>query len=165
MGFANVWLNASLPTLHGTPEGRPSSQTTELAGILAAVSVPPLQEDVAVCTDSLSSLQLLTAMQRTDFPQEIRTHANFNTLALIVQAINKRSEEGGRTTLMKVTAHSGNPLNEWADEEALQAFSKAPQLEQGCPSTQFDCLYQLPQGQGPTFHTVWDTRIERYATQ
>jgi len=118
-----------------------------------------------VCTDSLSSLQLLTAMQRTDFPQEIRTHANFNTLALIVQTINKRSEEGGRTTLMKVTAHSGNPLNEWADEEALQAFSKAPQLEQGCPSTQFDCLYQLPQGQGPTFHTVWGTRIKRYATQ
>ena len=29
MGSANVWLNVSLPTLHGTSEGQPSSQTTE----------------------------------------------------------------------------------------------------------------------------------------
>jgi ribonuclease HI len=165
MGYANVWLNASLPTSHGTPEGRPSSQTTELTGILADVSAPPQQEDVAVCTDSLSSLQLLTAMQRADFPQEIRTHANFNTLALIAQVINQRSESGGRTTLMKVTAHSGNPLNEWADEEATQAFSKAPQYEQCVPSTQFDCQYLLPRGHGPPFHIVWGTRTKRYATQ
>jgi len=165
LGFANVWLNESLPTSYGTSEGMPSSQKVELAGILAAVSAPPLHEDVAVCTDSLSSLQLLNAMQRADFPLEIRTHINFKTLVHIVQAINQRSEAGGHTTLMKVAAHSGNSLNEWADAEASQAFSKAPQLEHCDSSTQFDCQYLLPQGQGPPFPVVWGTRIKRYASQ
>ena len=74
MGFLNVWLDGSLPTTHRSPKGRPSSQTTELAGILAAISALPRQDNVAVCTDSLSSPQILTAMQREDFPLEIRTH-------------------------------------------------------------------------------------------
>ena len=165
MGYSNVWLDASLPTSYGAPEGRPSSQTSELAGILAAVSAPPIQEDVAVCTDSLSSLQMLVAMQREDFPMEIRTHPNFTTLSRIIQQVIQRAASGANTIIMKVTAHCGNPLNEWADEAAMVAFDKAENVVEHCLPNQFECLYQLPHGKGPPGHTQWSARIKRYSLQ
>jgi hypothetical protein len=103
-------------------------------------------------------------MQREEFPLAIRTHPNFDTLARIVEIVNERASAGAHTTLMKVAAHSGNPLNEWANEEAILAFNKVTHVDHRVLHP-FECHYLLPQDKGPSHHIPWGIRIRRYAIQ
>ena len=77
-------------------------------------------------TDSQASLLMLRGMQREDFPVFLHRRAEKRLLERVVHAINRRAEAGAQTFLRKVKAHSGEPLNTWADKLATAAADVDP---------------------------------------
>ena len=73
--------------------------------------------DIPRATDSLSAIVLLRSMQRKDLPLWVYRHTARQLLQHTAhwQLINRRVELGRNTRLIKVRAHSGEPLNEAAD--------------------------------------------------
>jgi len=163
MGHSVVWLNESLPVIRQNFEGQPSTILPELEAIRAALTSSPGTEDVVILTDSLGSLQNLRALQRRDFHLSIRTHPNSEIFRDIVTIINSRAASGAHTTIAKITAHRGNPLNEWANQEAgLAATADDSRTSDRHP---YNCHYLLPENIGPKHYIKWGPRLKRYGTQ
>ena len=69
---------------------------------------------------------LLRSMQRRDLPLWLYRHPARQLLQHTAQLINRRAELGPITRLIKVRAHSGEPLNEAADALAAAAAELNP---------------------------------------
>ena len=163
MGQAVVWLNEELPTSRKRTEGQPSTSTPELEAIRDALKAAPRTENLVILTDSLSSLQNLTALQRQDFALNVRTDKNRPIFLDIVALVNARAANYAHTTFAKVTAHRGNPLNEWANQEASQAVEATEPGMVILPP--YECHYLLPEHIGPKHHIPWSSRVKKLANQ
>ena len=86
----------------------------------------PDEEDLDILTDSLSAMVLLRGMQRKDLPLWLYRHTARQLLQHTAQLINRRAELGRTTRLIKVRAHSGEPLNEATDALAAAAAELDP---------------------------------------
>jgi ribonuclease HI len=125
MGAGGCWLNEALPSFSFAVYGQPASIAPELEAIGAALSQAP-QQDLTVLTDSLSGLQLLRKMQRSDFRLSLHGHPQRSIVERTVALLNSRARAGLLTTLVKVKAHAGDRLNEWADSIAGSAAERDP---------------------------------------
>ncbi len=72
------------------------------------------------------SLQLLRGMQIQDFPVFLHRRPERRLLERVVRALNRRAEPGVHTHLIKVKAHSGEPLNTPADHLATSTAGQDP---------------------------------------
>ncbi len=87
-----------------------------------------MDEDLTILTDSKSSLQTLRGMQRQDFPVFLHRMAERRIPGRVVRSLNHRAEAAVRTRLVKVKAHSGEPLNTLADHLATSSAGQDPTL-------------------------------------
>ena len=126
MGAAVVAKDGRIQARSVAVFGQPSSIRPELTGIALALEGCPVEEDLNILTDSLSSMRLLMGMQRKDLPLSLYRHSVRQLLLHVVKLINKRAEAGRSTRLIKVRAHRGEPLNETADAMAAAAAESDP---------------------------------------
>ena len=85
----------------------------------------PINEDLTILTDSLSSIQKLSGMQRQDFPEWLHSHPERPLLESLVKRINARARAQIFTRIIKVPAHRAHVLNEAADAAATRAAADA----------------------------------------
>jgi len=126
MGAAMVAKDNRLPARSVAVFGPPSSGRAELTAVVLALVNCPREEDLNILTDSLGSMQRLQSMQREDFPLFLYRHPTRQLLLHAVDLINQRAAAGSTTRLIKVRAHRGEPLNEWADSLAAGAAELDP---------------------------------------
>jgi ribonuclease HI len=126
MGAAFVAKDGRVQTRSVAVFGQPSSTRPELTGIALALEECPIEEDLTILTDSLSSMDLLQSMQRGDFPLSLYRHSVRHLLLHVVTLLNKRAAAGRITRFIKVRAHRGEPLNEAADALAAAAADLEP---------------------------------------
>ena len=112
--FEGLPLQAKIVTVYGSP----SSICPELTSIGMACKDSPIDEDLTILTDSLSSTNLLKSTQRKDFPLWLCRHAERQLLTHVVGLINRRAVAGATTRFVKVKAHRAEPFNEMADTRA-----------------------------------------------
>ena len=125
MGCSAVFLDGR-PTLRRGVHGDPCSTTAELSGLLMATEAASLEEPLTILTDSMTSLQNLVSMHRNDFCKDLQRHPQQRLITDLVDSLNNRASVGARTLLVKVRAHTGEPMNEAADEAADQAVESDP---------------------------------------
>ena len=149
MGAGVCWSRPSLPPISFVVHGPPKSVIPELAGLAEATETAPTDEPLTILTDSQASLLLLRGMQREDFPVFLHRRAEKCLLERVVHAINRRAEVGAQTCLRKVKAHSGEPLNTWADQLATAAADLDPTRTWLDPGAVTFYLHGRPVGWGP----------------
>ena len=125
MGAAYVALDGRIPARSFVVLGPPSSMRAELSGMDEVATDAPIDEDLTVLTDSLSSIQKLVCMQRQDFPEWLHGHPERPLLESLVKRINTRAAAQVFTRLIKVPAHRAHTLNEAADAAASRAAAEA----------------------------------------
>ena len=125
MGCSAVFLDGRQALRRGV-HGDPCSTTAELSGLLMATEASSLEEPLTILTDSMTSLQNLVSMHRKDFCRDLQRHPQRRLITDLVNALNNRASVGARTLFVKVRAHTGEPLNEAADEAADQAVESDP---------------------------------------
>jgi hypothetical protein len=74
--------------------GQPSSIRPELTGIALALEECPIEEDLTILTDSLSSVDLLQSMQRGGFTLSLYSHSVLYLLQHVVKLLNRRAAAG-----------------------------------------------------------------------
>jgi ribonuclease HI len=163
MGAAFVSKDNRLPARSVAVFGQPASIRPELAGLALPLEDCPLDEDLNILTDSQSSIDLLKALQRKDFPLWIRGHPARQLLQYVVKLVNRRADAGSVTRLIKVKAHRAEPLNEGADALAFAAAELDPTSPADLDP---DILYFYFRG----VPVQWDARlrealVQRTATQ
>ena len=126
MGAAFVAKDGRVQARSVAVFGQPSSIRPELTGIALALEECPIEEDLTILTDSLSSMDLLQSMQRGDFPLSLYRHSVRHLLLHVVTLLNRRAAAGRITRFIKVRAHRGEPLNEAADVLAAAAADLDP---------------------------------------
>ena len=125
MGCSAVFLDGR-PALRRGVHGDPCSTTAELSGLLMATEAASLEEPLTILTDSMTSLQNLVSMHRNDFRRDLQRHPQQSIITALVNSLNNRASVGARTLFVKVRAHTGEPMNEAADEAADQAVESNP---------------------------------------
>jgi ribonuclease HI len=126
MGAAFVAKDGRVQARSVAVFGQPSSIRPDLTGIALALEECPIEEDLTILTDSLSSMDLLQSMQRGDFPLSLYRHSVRHLLLHVVTLLNRRAAAGRITRFLKVRAHRGEPLNEAADALAAAAADLDP---------------------------------------
>ena len=121
MGAGVCWSRPDLASFSVEVHGPPKSIVPELSGLAEAADRAPMGEDLTILTDSKSALLMLKGMQRQDFPVFLHRRSERRLLERTVRALNRRASAGVYTHLVKVKAHSGEPLNTTADLLASQA--------------------------------------------
>ena len=125
MGAAYVALDGRIPARSFVVLGPPSSMRAELSGMDEVATDAPMDEDLTILTDSLSSIQKLCCMQRQDFPEWLHGHPERPLLQSLVTRINTRARAQVVTRIIKVPAHRAHVLNEAADAAASRAAEAA----------------------------------------
>jgi len=162
MGAAYVSLDAcAMPPRSFVVLGPPSAMRAELSGIDQAVTDAPLDQDVTILTDSLSSMQKLEAMQRHDFPEWIHNHPERVLLESIVTRINTRARARVHTRFVKIPAHKAHPLNEAADAAASLAALGGDAESVALSHSDSSAVRFYLQGR----LTEWGTDVRRYLVQ
>jgi ribonuclease HI len=126
MGAAFVSKDNRLPARSVAVFGQPASIRPELAGLALPLEDCPLEAELSMLTDSKSSMDLLKALQRKDFPLWVRGHTARQLLMHVVKLVNNRAAAGSVTRFMKVKVHRAEPLNETADALASAAAEMDP---------------------------------------
>ena len=90
----------------------------ELAAIYIALDELPVDANVIIMTDSLTSLQLISAMRTR--PEALRYHKHQHILTRLAQLLQVRT---GDTNMHKVKAHIGVCGNRAADALAAEAHN------------------------------------------
>ena len=88
MGSAAVFLHSRMPTLKQAVNGEPSSTTAELTALTMVTQVAPLNEPLTILTDSLTSLQNLVSMKRSDFCKDLHRHPQRLLINELGRALN-----------------------------------------------------------------------------
>jgi hypothetical protein len=112
MGASACWSRPDLALISFEVHSPPKSIVPDLLGVAVAAEKSPTDENLKLLANSKSSLQLLRGMQRQDF---LHWRPERLLLEHVVRALNRRAEAGVHTHLLKVKAHSGEPLNTLAD--------------------------------------------------
>ena len=158
MGAAFVSKDNRLPARSVAVFGQPASIRPELAGLALPLEDCPLEEELSILTDSKSSMDLLKALQRTDFPLWIRGHPARQLLTYVVKLVNSRAAAGSVTRFIKVKAHRAEPLNEGADALAFAAAELDPSRPVDLdPETAYFYYRGAP--------IQWDTRLREELIQ
>ena len=158
MGAAFVSKDNRLPARSVAVFGQPASIRPELAGLALPLEDCPLEEELSILTDSQSSMDLLKALQRTDFPLWIRGHPARQLLNYVVKLVNRRVAAGSVTRFIKVKAHRAEALNEGADALAFAAAELDPSRPVELDS---DAVYFYYKG-API---QWDARLREELVQ
>ena len=158
MGAAFISKNCRLQAKSVAVHGSPSSSRPELTAIGLACEDSPIDEDLTILTDSLSSMNLLKSTQRKDFPLWLYRHAERQLLTHVVSLINRRAAAGVITRFVKVKAHRAEPLNEAADAMA----SAAAELD---PSRPLDLDPEAVYFYRESTLVGWDSRLRDHLTQ
>ena len=154
MGAGVCWSRPDLDPISFEVHGLPKSIVPELSGLAAAIARAPIDEDLTVLTDSKSALQMLQGMQRQDFPVFLHGRAERRLLEHTVYVLNRRAAAGRHTHLVKVKAHSGEPLNTFADLLASRAAGQDLTQNFLDPHTFYVYLHDRP--------VVWSPKLRRY---
>lgn len=163
MGAAFISAGERIPARSVAVFGPASSTRPELTGISLALECCPLTENLTIMTDSLDSLTSLFNLRRADFPLSLHRHPARQLLTHAVKLLNARHAAGVITRLVKVKAHSGDPLNEAAD--ALASAAAVADAEPGVGELHLDpdaTHFYLPGHDAPV---AWDTRVRQVLTQ
>jgi len=105
MGAAFVSKDGCVPARSVAVYGSPSSLRPELTGIALACEASPMDQDLTILTDSLSSMCLLKSMQRRDFPLWLHRHPERQLLIHVAGLINGRAASDVITRFVKVMQH------------------------------------------------------------
>ena len=155
MGSAAVFFHNRMATLKQAVHGEPSSTTAELTALAMIVHAAPLNEPLTVLTDSLTSMQNLMSMKRSDFCKDLHQHPQRQLINELVGALNRRSQAGASSLFVKIRAHKGEPLNEAADEAADEAAEYDPPATTVLDPSR--CYFLTSEG-----HTEpWGSRLRR----
>jgi hypothetical protein len=92
MGAAFVSKDGRIPARSVAVYGSPSSLRPELTGIALACEASPMDEDLTILTDSLSSMCLLKSMQRRDFPLWLHRHPERQLLIYVASSARAASD-------------------------------------------------------------------------
>ncbi|NBO64558.1 MAG: hypothetical protein EBU88_06900 [Acidobacteria bacterium] len=157
MGASACWSRPDLAPVSFEVHGPPKSIVPELFGVAVAAEKSPTDEDLKLLTDSKSSLQLLRGMQRQDFPVFLHRRPERRLLERVVRALNRRAEAGVHTHLIKVKAHSGEPLNTLADHLATSSAGQDPTQAWLDPHTVYFYLQDRP--------IVWGSRLRSHLSR
>jgi len=126
MGAAMVPMGPRLRARSTAVFGSALSLRPELTGISIALEDCPVEEDLNILTDSLSSMLLLKSLQRRDFPLSLYRHPVRQLLCYIVRLLNQRAAAGSTSRFIKVKSHRAEPLNTAADALAFAAAELDP---------------------------------------
>jgi len=158
MGAAFVSKDGRIPARSVAVYGSPSSLRPELTGIALACEASPMDEDLTILTDSLSSMCLLKSMQRRDFPLWLHRHPERQLLIYVASLINGRAASDVITRFVKVKSHRAEPLNEAADTLASDAAELDPSRPLDLdPEAVYFYLKGVP--------VEWDARLREHLTQ
>lgn len=157
MGAGVSWSRQDLAPISFEVHGSPKSIIPELSGLAVAADRAPMDEDLTILTDSKSALLLLQGMQRQDFPVFLHRRAERRLLESTVRALNRRAAAGKHTHLVKVKAHSGEPLNTIADLLASQAAGQDLSRHVLDEHTVYFYLRDRP--------VVWGPRLRQYLSE
>ena len=149
MGASVAWSRPDLAPVSQEVYGPPMSIVPELCGLELAAERAPMDMDLTIATDSKSSLLMLQGMQRQDFPVFLHRRAERRLLEHVVKALNCRAAAGRHTCLVKVKAHSGEPLNTIADLLASHAAGQDPTQSFLDPDAVYFYLHDRPVVWGP----------------
>jgi ribonuclease HI len=163
MGAAFVSMGERIPARSVAVFGPASSTRPELTGISLALENCPITENLTILTDSLDSLTSLFNLRRADFPQTLFRHPSRHLLVHLVSLLNNRHAAGALTRLVKVKAHSGDPLNEAADALASAAAEHDDNRWAGGQHLDPDAVHFYMAGHDTP--VVWDVRVRRALTQ
>jgi hypothetical protein len=109
MGAAFVAKDGKVQARSVAVFGQPSSIRPELTGVVLALEECPIEEDLSILTDSLSSMDLLQSMQRGGFLLSRYRHSVRRLLLHVVTLLNRRAAARHTTRFIKVRAHRVNP--------------------------------------------------------
>ena len=151
MGAAAVTLDGKIPTLTKLVSGEVSTTTVELSGLALQVKATPLDIPLTILSDSLTSLVALINTRRRDFSMRLRRHPQRQQLEDLIGPLNQRTAQ---TLLVKIRAHTGEPLNEAADEEA----GRAANLSQETHPSPNPALCYFSDGEGGP-PKLWSSRL------
>ena len=98
--------------------GQPSAMRVELSAFDLVLADATADEERTVLTDSLSSMQKLQSLQRSDFSEWLNGHLEKVLLESLVVRLKERAQNKVSTQFTKVPAHQGHPLNELAYYDA-----------------------------------------------
>ena len=158
MGAAVTFLGGRPQELQEEVLGEPSSTTAELVALRLAVQNSPWSRPLVILTDSHNALQELEHCQRSVFRKRTTPRESQAPLHALIEAINEFANQN-EITLCKVRAHCGNPLNERADELAVQAAHSS-----ALPAAQGPCLQcKFRYDGGPL--TQWSARLSAKLVQ
>ena len=124
-----------------------------------ATTASPQTRPLVIFTDSLTTLKNLLQRQRKDAAPSNTPPSIERQLTSLIQALNCRTTEQTPTTLVKIKAHRGDPLNERADYIAYLATQMKSTPETDPPTTL--CLFKL--NTGP--FTPWSRKLGQTLTQ
>ena len=120
---AAVYIPSTDTAILMNPDGQGLTNTinrAELAGIYGALKwAVPHSEPLHILTDSMSSILQIHKHMKT--PQRHQRHIHRPTIQAIVDLLEERHRQGGKTTISKVKAHTGVKGNEMADLHAGRA--------------------------------------------
>ena len=153
MGAAAVTLDDKLPNLMRLVQGEASSTTVELSGLALQVNATPIDMPLTILTDSLTSLYDLINTRRHDFSMQLRRHPQRQQLTDLIGPLNERT---AKTLLVKIRAHTGEPLNEAADGAADSAANLENLKETVLTPSPALCFFLDCDGGPPK---LWSTRL------
>lgn len=153
MGAAAVTLDEKIPNLMRLIQGEASTTTVELSGLALQVNATPKDTPLTILTDSLTSLYDLINTRRKDFSMQLRRHPQRQQLTDLIGPLNQRTAQ---TRLVKIRAHTGEPLNEAADEVAGRATNLENLEEPFLMPNPALCFFLDCDGGSPK---LWSTRL------
>ena len=161
MGAAYVCLDNQLPSRSFVVLGPPSSLRGELSAIDEVVADAPLDKDLSVLTDSLTSILKLRNLQRQDFAEWLHGHPEKALLESLVKRINERARAQVFTRIIKVPAHRAHALNEAADAAASRAATEADDESVALSHTDSETVRFYVRGR----LTEWGTGVRKALAQ
>ena len=126
--MGSAWLQTAGPKLGSTFQNSitdwPSSSKAEATAILTALLTVPENREVEIFTDSQASIDTFIRLQNPHPKFTKRKMLKIKNWSIWTKIKETIQGKGLKVQLAKVKAHSGNYLNEKADQLAKEALSK-----------------------------------------
>jgi ribonuclease HI len=156
MGAGSVCLQRQdkcLVVRVGPEEEGVNSLRPELAAVARTLQATSPEVDLLYLCDSETTLHKASRWIGSGPRTTLAGDANADIMKTIIECVRERVIRGARTFMVKVKAHRGEPLNEWADTQAERARQLPPMLTMDHPHIQ-NVLHMARQRREASVHVV-----------